>query len=169
MKLLLGGVAAIGALAIAACEMTEPPPGYDAQAAAAAAIPQLPQPPGGAPGFPAPAMPRAPSASPSPGFPTPTMPSTGGPSQTSKPPAAPAPTGGPSQMPKPPTAPAPAAPAYRPACSAPNIVIRTEAAGGVEIKCGQPPMAPPAGLKCTAPEQLTFLTRNGVANFTCMK
>lgn len=174
MRLLLSGVAALSFVAVTACEMTEPPPGYDAQADAAAAIPPLPQYGANAPNMPP--MPRGPSTASS--FPTPSMPTpaTGGPSQMQKPTTAPAPktggtqtTGGPSQMPKPPTAPAPATPAFHPSCSAPNIIIRTEAAGGVEINCGKPPMAPPASLKCTAPEQLTFLTRNGVSNFACTK
>jgi len=39
----------------------------------------------------------------------------------------------------------------------------------VEIKCGTPPMAPPAGMSCKAPERLTWLTRNGVSSFQCMR
>jgi hypothetical protein len=176
VKLAAAAIALVTSFGLAACEGMAPG-GYGDMptdpniAAAQATIPQLPPPPGGGPGIPPPPMPRPPSASPS--IP---MPTTGGPSQTSKPPTAPAPaggstqaTGGPLNTPKPPTAPAPTTPAYRPACSAPNIVIRTEASGGVEIKCGAPPSAPPASLKCTAPDQLTYLTRNGVSNFVCMK
>ncbi len=126
----------------------------------------IPQPP------PQPAMPGAPKPPVMQAPATPAPPATGGPSQMPRPPAAPAPappaTGGPSQMPKPPQATPPATP--RPAgCSSPNVSIRTEAYGSVEIKCGAPPMAPPASLKCTSPEVLTWLTRNGTSSYVCMK
>ncbi|MFT3725031.1 MAG: hypothetical protein QM773_15785 [Hyphomonadaceae bacterium] len=101
---------------------------------------------------------------------TPAPPATGGPSRMPKPPTAPTPpaTGGTSQMPKPPQASPPAPP--RPVgCSPPSISIRKEANGAVEINCGTPPMAPPAGLQCTSPEALTWLTRNGTSSFVCMK
>jgi hypothetical protein len=47
--------------------------------------------------------------------------------------------------------------------------MRTEASGAVEIKCGVPPTAAPAGMTCKAPEQLTYLTRNGASSFQCLR
>lgn len=75
-------------------------------------------------------------------------------------PAMPAQTGGPSKVTP---APAPVG------CSSPNVSIRTEVEGSVEIKCAAPPMAPPASLKCASPEVLTWLTRNGTSSYVCMK
>lgn len=158
MKYRMTCLVAIAAISFSACAGMEGS-GYadiddDPQMAAIGA--SMPQPP----------VMKPPSA---PVAPTPPA-QTGGPSQMQRPTAAPPPmtTGGPSQMPKPPQATPPAAPRAV-GCSSPNVSIRAEADGGVEIKCAAPPMAPPVSLKCTSPEVLTWLTRNGTSSYVCMK
>jgi hypothetical protein len=180
MKRMLTGAAVAAALGLCACEgmapggygdMPEDPNIAAAQAAAArAAMPQQPMPP--TPMSLPNGQPR-PGAIPQPVIPpAPTMPATGGPSRMPAPPAAPAPagpvTGGPSKITPPPVAPAPA-PAPRGGCSAPNVSIRKEITGAVEINCGPPPAPVPSGMSCKAGEQLTYLTRNGSSSYQCMK
>jgi hypothetical protein len=183
MGRMLAGAAVAAGLGLCACEgmapggygdMPEDPNIAAAQAAAArSAMPQQPQ-------IPMPPRPMSlPNGQPAPGAipqvvipkpPTAPAPITGGPSRTPAPPAAPAPaptTGGPSKVTPPPVAPAP--PPTRAGCSAPNVSIRTEITGAVEIKCGPSPAPVPTGMTCKPGEQLTYLTRNGASSYQCMK
>lgn len=176
MNRIFAGAAVAAALLLGACEgmamgdVDAMDPEIAArQAEARAAIPQQPMPP--TPMSMPNGQPR-PGAMPQPVIPPAPPMQTGGPSKMPPPQAAPAPTpkpttGGVSQTPRPPTAQVPAPP--RSACSLPNVSIRKEVTGAVEINCGPPPAPVPAGMSCKAGEQLTYLTRNGASSYQCMK
>jgi len=162
MRNLISGLALVAALGIGACAGMAPGGYSDMEddediAVAGAAIPQLPPPPGSS--IPPPYRPPTNAIPPPLSIPAPPPPA----GATPRSPSTPIP-GPPAAAPAPPGPPAP-----RPAvCTAPNISLRTEASGAVEIKCGRPPTAPPAGLRCNPPQQVAYLTRNGVSDFRCM-
>jgi hypothetical protein len=173
MKWMLAGAAVAAALGLCACEGMAPG-GYGDMpedpniAAAQAAIPQQPMPP----------RPMSlPNGQPAPGAipqvvipPAPTMPATGGPLRMPAPPATPAPalktpaTGGPSRFSPPPVSAPPPAP-----CGPPNVLIRREVSGAVDVRCGPPPAPVPAGMSCNAGERLVYLTRDGASSYQCRK